>query len=460
MSDTATSETGVTANSTPAGGANTATVESSSHLNNAEASHNEAAPINPVINSSFIVFQRQYARAMARKNIFMDESTTTTLLQLLTYLLETMRTDREPKDMCSELYNLFPPSEIFCSGILSERLFHFELFKYLKLLGLQAPADATNYRFALAYMLYRSHVFNIESTEEENSRELYDKAANRVETYEKERMGGIGPSEGRLANVLVMNDPGNTTRSNIQCSGIQAAITQDARQGNAVEQQRNKLNEPAIQQLHQKQAVTGTYAAPNPYYLQSHMRPVQFSTPTQEQPSGLTNHVQNVARDDHTQPIQLQTTITGQRSNSNAPASQPVSTFHAPTSVPRDKQATAVQMRFKDAKSKYGATSGQVLYEHLANYRMMMRDIGVTDLDQLQWTHHLYQGAALSYFLEFVQPKATTFEESATLMTSRFNGRPHQARILSVLKSISFRAEIAKGTTENVALENIRNLIS
>jgi hypothetical protein len=88
MSDTATSETGVTANSTPAGGANTTTVESSSHLNHAEASHNEAVPINPVINISLIAFQRLYARAMARKNIFMDESTTTTLLQLLNYLLE------------------------------------------------------------------------------------------------------------------------------------------------------------------------------------------------------------------------------------------------------------------------------------------------------------------------------------------------------------------------------------
>jgi hypothetical protein len=97
-------------------------------------------------------------------------------------------------------------------------------------------------------MLYRSHAFNIELTEEKISRELYDKAANHIETYEKERMGGIGPSEGRLANVLVMNDPGITTRSNIQRSGIQAAISQDARQGNAVEQQHNQLNEPAIQQ--------------------------------------------------------------------------------------------------------------------------------------------------------------------------------------------------------------------
>jgi hypothetical protein len=91
------------------------------------------------------------------------------------------------------------------------------------------------------------------------------------------------------------------------------------------------------------------------------MRPVQFSTRTQEQPSDLTNPVQRVARDDPTQPRQLQTPLTVQRSNSNEPTSQPAITFHAPTSVPRNKQATAVQMRFKDAKSKDGATSGQVL---------------------------------------------------------------------------------------------------
>lgn len=155
----------------------------------------------------------------------------------------------------------------------------------------------------------------------------------------------------------------------------------------------------------------------------------------------------------HSRRVQLELSS----SASESPQSQPQTS--AASAVPSERIAHNVVMCVKDSDSKFGGDLGECWSEYVDSYIQIARDYNLTMDQKLQYLHNALSKDALRFYLNAVQPYATTFQQAVAMIDREYNSTVHQNRVKNYLKSLRVRDFEENGMDVSLSLSKVYKLI-
>lgn len=129
------------------------------------------------------------------------------------------------------------------------------------------------------------------------------------------------------------------------------------------------------------------------------------------------------------------------------------------SSLPSERVAHNVAMQLKDTENEFDGDLGEYWSEYADSYQQIAKDYNLSMDQKLQYLHDILSKDALCFYLDALQPYATTYQQAVTMIDREYNSPVRQNRIKNYLNSLRVREFGETGLDVSSCLSKIYKLV-